>query len=139
MFYIDESEREGLKGLVILGTFVQKIEGYTRFFIALSDGSLFVAVLPKNGESLINPSDVIKATEFRIFDSNGEERTLVHPDSLEHKLKQVRQTIDASISFQLYPMKTPDGRRNCFEVFGKDFKDWERGWAASRSELNRAE
>lgn len=131
MFLVPESEQRILKGLEIRSIFVQKVEGYVRFFIGLSNGSVLVATTPETAESIINIKELVKKTEQEIQLDKGPlaqsrecETTMVYPDLLEHELRIIRQKIFYSGMIALCPMDTPANRKGSFEEFGKDFKEW---------------
>lgn len=129
MFYIPESEQEILKGLEIRGTFVQKVEGYVRFFIGLSNGSIFVASAPETEESAVDSKEIVKKSEsIRGLDRNfwGVKRgvRIVNPDVMEHELRVIGRRIFNSGMITLGPMDTPANREAGFDKFGEDFKEW---------------
>lgn len=133
MLYISESEQRALKGLEIRGTFIQKVKGYIRFFISLSNGSVLVASVPETQDSVVDFREIVKKLQYSARLDNGPfvggracETIVMNPDAVAYQLRKIGNEIYTFGTIGLCPMDIAGNRNFCFEAFGEDFKKWYR-------------
>lgn len=130
MFYANVEERR-LKGSKVLGTFMERADGYVKFYIRFSNGSVLAMTVFENREAIIDSEEVVKRLGYEVTLDKGPlargrecEQTVINPDILEDELRRIRSRVFNSETVMLCPMKTPVDRKGYFTKFGKRFEEW---------------
>ncbi len=131
MFYVNEHDERSLKGSKVCGTLMETVEGYAKFYIGFSNGSVLTMTVFQRREAIIDPKEVVKRLRYEATLDRGPlarsrecEQTVIDPDMLDDELRRIRSRVFTSEEIVLYPMKIPEDRELCFAKFGERFKEW---------------